>query len=125
MSAEGYTFQNSESCRGIGIVTSTGHSHDVITVRGDYPQEGYWARNHEAREEIVIAAGQGELVLRGSDAAKLDAQGKNGVQVAIVEPNTWFRWRSTDGMIISMVCMPGFDPEKYELKSEQELENEI
>lgn len=125
MSAKSYTFQNGESCQGVGIETAGGNTLDVITIYGSYPDDEYWARNLEARETVVVATGIGELALRGSDVVALDARGLQGAQAVVVEPGGWFRWHSTDGMVIAMECEPGFDAEKYEIKSEQELRNEI
>lgn len=116
-----YRFKNSPTCEGVGVVRNDDVTHDVITITGRYPAEGLWARNLEAREEVAIVQGIGSVAIRGVATVGLDAA-NDEERAVVVEPGEWFSW---DGqMIISMVCRPGFDPKKYEIKTEDEIRKE-
>ncbi len=121
MNAEIYTFKNGPTCAGVGVVTPVDRTHDIITIQGSYPQEGFWARNIDAREEVIIVSGEGEVMLRGTDNVPLDSKVLDK-RVVVLEPGQWFRWRSFESMVLSMVCEPRFDPDKYEIKSEEEIQ---
>lgn len=120
MRAEVYEFKNSESCSGFGIASTHDRTHDIITITGSYPEPGMWAQNLEAREEVLVVSGVGEVALRGVGVVGLDSSDARHSGV-VIEPGQWFRWRSEGGMTISMVCEPGFDAEKYQTASEEEL----
>ena len=118
-----YRFKNSKACEGVGISGDTESSHDVIVITGRYPDEGYWARNLRAREEVVIAHGIGSLALRGQGNFLLDATSRDDRErAAVVEPGQWFAWDGS--MSISMVCRPRFSEDEYEVKSEHEIARE-
>ena len=117
-----YHFKNSESCKGVGIADSLDISHDMIEISGRYPEEGYWARNIEAREEVIIARGIGSVALRGVGEFLLDATSRDN-RAIIIEPGQWFAWDGS--MAISMVCRPPFSSEKYEIRADDKIKEEM
>lgn len=118
---EVHTFRNGEACTGVGIVGDASVSHDVINISGRYPEEGSWARNREAREQVIVVRGVGSVAIRGIGEFFLDAETTDN-RAVVVDPGKWFAWDGS--MTISMVCQPGFDPDKYEVKRESDIEKE-
>ena len=121
MNAKTYVFENGPTCSGVGVVAPVDRTHDIITIQGSYPRGGFWARNSDAREEVIIVSGEGEVILRGAHSILLDSKIPDK-RAVVIEPGQWFRWQSFGGMVLSMVCEPGFDPNKYEVKLEEEIE---
>jgi len=116
-----YLFENSETCRGVGVSGGADISHDVIEITGRYPEEGAWARNRKSQEQVIIAHGVGNIILRGQENFPLDSSSRDN-RVVVIEPGQWFAW---DGkMAISMICRPSFSPDQYEVKTEHEIVRE-
>ena len=113
-----YSFHNSDSCKGIGLLSSGDFSHDVIEIAGSYPAEGSWARNLEAEEQVIVVRGRGTLILRDSNVVHLDAH-DDAKRAVAVPARQWFRWGGD--MTISMVCVPSFDSRKYEVKTDEAI----
>lgn len=113
-----YTFENSNTCRGVGIADA-GQSHDVIEINGYYPSDGEWARNKVAEEQVIIAQGRGGVAIRGVGYTELDMS-LDTKRAVVIPAGAWFRWQGD--MTISMVCRPAFDPEYYEVRTDIQIE---
>lgn len=116
---EGEPFRNSPHCAGkLHKTEDAPADHAMIKITGEYPPEGSWARNRESWEIVAVTKGLGHIAIRGGEHTVLLPG-----SVVHIPPETWFRWGGSN-MELSMVCIPPFNPEQYEVMSEDELNKE-
>ncbi|HMS93184.1 MAG TPA: hypothetical protein PKD28_02230 [Candidatus Saccharibacteria bacterium] len=112
----GESFENSKTCHGMAFVADAPLDLAEIVITGRYPEDG-WAKNRESHEMVRVLRGVGSLTLRNSEVTGL-VEG----DVVHVLPGDWFAW---DGdMTILIACSPASDPEKYEVKMDDQIKKE-
>lgn len=137
----GETFQNGETCKGtiVHIDPSGLYETDIIEIDGQYPahNEFYdqWLINEESEVTIKVLRGKGAVAIRSIETMesasyvvkrfhRLDAEADG--RAVVVPPNTYYSWGSfgDEPFVTQATFQPPFDPEKYHVVAEDELEKE-
>lgn len=130
-SVESHPFVNGEACWGISHVVGD-LELDVITIRGAYPESQShfeaWARNKESHLLATAVSGVGSIATRSVVDGQLviDRRPLDIGRGEYIPAGTWYTWESDgDEMVVAATFHPPFDPKKYEIKTEEELQDEI
>lgn len=142
MTAFHETFQHGDTYKGEVLAHTSDREIDKIEINGIYPEAQalgeVWIRNQESQVRVKVRRGAGSIAIRSAlqlvgGKVRFDQYhlanpeyAHDSMQSITVPPNTWYAWQSEGGAPFETLATfePPLDPEKYEIKTEDEILNE-